>query len=60
MIVIPDWLRLWKRMEAWEQMLNAHLVDRECEHGFLPTDPNVTCDCWSGTPATSSSDSSPS
>jgi hypothetical protein len=22
------------------------LADFECDHGFLPCDPGVTCECW--------------
>lgn len=24
----------------------ANLADRECRHGFLPSDPNRSCKCW--------------
>ena len=43
---LNDELGQWQAVREHETGLK--LPDHECEHGKLPGDRNITCDCWEG------------
>lgn len=51
LVAVPDLMAVFDRQirvaQRLEGMLAAHDVANECEHGHLPTDPTITCGCWS-------------